>query len=269
MRVHLVQLDSVWEDRAASRERTLRLIDSLSAGAGIAPGDMVLLPEMFETGFSFNIERTADVEGTSRGFVRDLAKRLRATVVAGLTVLDETGKGRNRAVVFGPGGELLAEYDKNFLFPLGERSEASLLQAGNGVTTFEWRAGAGEAIGGLRVGPLICYDLRFPELFGRVLAAGAEAIALIANWPAGRAHHWRSLAIARAIECQAFVFAVNRSGRDPMLEYLGGSMVISPKGEVMAEADAREQVLTVEIDRRELDHWRRVFPAWRDRLAAM
>jgi predicted amidohydrolase len=269
MRVHLVQIDSVWEDRVASRERALRLIEGAGggdgSGAGVAAGDLVILPEMFETGFSFNLERTADADGTSRGFVRDLAQRFGVTVVAGVTVPDGAGKGWNRAVVFGPGGELLAEYDKTFLFPLGERSEASLLMAGRGVTTFEWKASSGS----LRVGPLICYDLRFPELFGRVLAAGAEAIALIANWPAGRAHHWRALSIARAIECQAYVFAVNRSGRDPMLEYLGGSMIISPKGEVIAEADGREQVLSAEIDRRELDHWRRVFPAWRDRLASM
>jgi predicted amidohydrolase len=85
-----------------------------------------------------------------------------------------------------------------------------------------------------------------------------------ANWPDTRTAHWRALLIARAIENQAFVLGVNRCGSDPALRYPGASMAIDPMGVVLAEADAREQVIRIEIPRRTLDDWRTRFPAWRE-----
>lgn len=116
----------------------------------------------------------------------------------------------------------------------------------------------------LMVCPAICYDLRFPELFRAGLALGAQAYALGANWPAERAHHWRALIIARAIENQAFVFAVNRVGCDPALEYAGGSLIVSPMGDVLAEGDDTVRVISAEISPGEVHAWREKFPAWRD-----
>src|SRR5690606_2545669 len=94
----------------------------------------------------------------------------------------------------------------------------------------------------------ICYDLRFPELWRLGALAGAEVFTIGASWPDARQHHWRSLLIARAIENQAYVVAVNRVGRDPHLGYAGGSMIVSPMGEVLAEADAAPQVIQAELD---------------------
>lgn len=248
-------MDIEWENRPANVSRARRLIDH----APINPGDLILLPEMFDTGFSMNTDRTADRDGKTRRFLADLALAKAAFVCGGTTVIDETGAVRNRAAVVSPAGQVLAEYDKRRLFPLGEPCEAASLTAGWRTAAFRW---AGEA-GAMTVSPLICYDLRFPDLFADGLESGAEAFAVIANWPAARAAHWRALLIARAIENQAFVFGVNRCGRDPTLEYAGGSIVVDPVGGVLAEAGAEEQVLTVKVGRGVLDDWRRRFPAWR------
>src|SRR5690606_23399722 len=116
----------------------------------------------------------------------------------------------------------------------------------------------------LTICPAICYDLRFPELFRIGLGMGAEAFCLGANWPQARQNHWRALAIARAIENQAFVFALNRTGADPHLQYGGGSIAVGPKGEILGELGDEEQVLSVEVDPEVVHAWRREFPAWRD-----
>jgi predicted amidohydrolase len=253
MHVHLLQLDIRWEDAAANRRRVLEMV----RGHAIGAGDLLLLPEMFDTGFSFNVGVTADRDGASRRFVCDLAREREVTVGAGITVVDGDGRARNRAIVVSPAGEVVATYDKQRLFPLGSPSEAECLTAGDAVTLFEWN--------GLRVSPLICYDLRFPELFGEGLRAGAQAFALIANWPVDRGAHWRALAIARAIENQAFVFAVNRVGADPKLRYGGGSLVVDPMGVVLAEGDGAEGVVSAAVDPRVLEAWRGRFPSWKAR----
>lgn len=257
MRVHLVQLDSVWEDPVANRDKAARLI----AAAMPTPGDLILLPEMFDTGFSFEIDRTADREGLSQRFIAGLASKHRALVIGGVTVEEADGSARNRAIIAGPNGAIVGQYDKSRMFPLGSPSEADRLTPGNRIVVIRWQA----ADAAMNVSPFICYDLRFPELFGEALRAGAEAFAVIANWPALRAAHWRALVIARAIENQAFVFAVNRAGEDPSLKYAGGSLIVDPLGRVLAEAISEEMVLTVEVNRGELDTWRGRFPAWKGR----
>ncbi|MBL8746870.1 MAG: carbon-nitrogen family hydrolase [Phycisphaerae bacterium] len=254
MHAHLLQLDIQWEDPAANRDRVARLIGQ----SPITPGDLILLPEMFDTGFSVNTAVTADRTGASQHFITRLAAQTRSTVVAGITVIDPQGRPRNRAVVAGPDGAIVANYDKSRLFPLGSPSEADLLTPGDSPVLFDWN--------GLAVSPLICYDLRFPELFAQALKIGAQAFAVIANWPVDRAAHWRALLIARAIETQSFVFGVNRVGRDPNLTYSGGSIGVDPLGIVLAEAGPVEQVLSISVDPGKLTAWRARFPAWKARI---
>jgi omega-amidase len=267
VRVHLVQLDIVWEDKAANHAK----VDALLADAGVGAGDLVVLPELFDTGFSFNLDRTADVEPygheESREYVIELSRRLGAVVQGSLTALThEQGerRGLNRALI-ADRGKVVAQYDKVHPFTFGR--EAEFFTGGTAVTTYRWPVSP--AAPPLTVCPVICYDLRFPELFRIGLDLGAEVFAFGANWPAARTAHWRALAIARAIENQAYVFAVNRVGSDPTLSYAGCSLAISPKGEVLAEGDDRERVLSVEVDRSVLDEWRKVFPAWRDRSGVL
>ena len=259
MRAHLVQLNIVWEDKTRNRARVRELLEKNP----VKPGDLVVLPEMFDTGFSFNLETTADTDGATLAFLGALAREKRITLQGARTVLGPDGRGRNRASIFGPDGKVLAEYDKihPFSFPGGGGRESERFSGGDAVVTYTWMAEPGVSVS---VCPAICYDLRFPELFRAGLLRGAEVFAVGANWPAPRAAHRQALLIARAIENQAYVLGVNRAGRDPHLEYCGGSLAVDPKGQIIGELGDVEGVLSVEIDPAAVRDWRKTFPAWRD-----
>ena len=251
MRVHLFQMSLDWEDRHKNFARTERL----AADSDLAPGDLIVLPELFDSGFSLRTDRTNDGDGETLAFLRRFSARTGCTVQGGRTVLGEGDeKALNCAPVFSGGAEPVAEYAKIHPFSFGREPER--FRGGESVVTYGW--------GGLTVCPAICYDLRFPELFRLGMLAGAEAFAIGANWPRPRTRHWRALCIARAIENQAFVFAVNRCGEDPHLGYDGNSMVVGPMGEVLGELGDAEGVLSVEIDGEAVRGWRERFPAWRD-----
>lgn len=257
MRAHLVQMDLAWERREENIARAASLLEN----AGTRRGDLVVLPELFDSGFSLNTAVTADAEGRTDAALADLADRFGVTVQGGRTVRDEgAAKATNRAPVWAPGRTKLAEYAKVHPFSFGREPEAFDGGGGDQIQTYDWSDGERS----MRVCPAICYDLRFPELFRVGLTLGAEAYTIGANWPAPRQSHWRALALARAIENQAFVFAVNRCGSDPHLAYSGGTIAVGPKGEVLGELGELEGVLTVEIDPEDVRRWRATFGAWRD-----
>ncbi len=251
MHAHLVQFDIVWEDREANFARVADLLRTTD----ISPGDLVILPEMFDSGFSLNIERTGDGEDRTLDFLASLARTHRAFVQGGRTVLEPDGShATNRAPVLSPEGDLLCEYAKIHPFSFGREGERFV--AGGVLTSFAWSS--------LTCAPAICYDLRFPELFRYQVLAGAEVLTLGANWPRPRQHHWRALAIARAIENQAYMLAVNRTGTDPHLAYAGGSIAVDPRGEILAELRDEEAVLSVPVEPDRVRTWRNAFGALRD-----
>ncbi|MEM0984429.1 MAG: nitrilase-related carbon-nitrogen hydrolase [Planctomycetota bacterium] len=255
MKAHLVQMNLAWEDR---RENFARC-DRLLRAAPIEEGDLVLLPEMFDSGFSLNTEVTADRRGETDTYLAELADDLGVTVQGGRTVRScDCDKATNHATVWGPGHARLADYAKIHPFSFGREPEA--FRGGDEIALFDWVSGNNA----LRVCPAVCYDLRFPELFRMGLSRGAEVFAIGANWPAARAGHWRALAIARAIENQAYVVAVNRCGSDPHLDYAGGTIAVDPKGEVIGELGGDEQVLSVDVNPELIRSWRRAFGAWSD-----
>lgn len=261
MRAHLVQLATVWEDRDANYEKTrLALIgqDRILTGRGIDAGDLVVLTEMFDTGFSFRTDITADSEGKTLAFLQKLSKELKAYVQGSRTLIGPDGRGRNMATITGPRGELVLEYAKMHPFSFGRETE--FFTGGDQVATFDWTHAGSRAV----VCPTVCYDLRFPELYRAGLLKGATVFALGSNWPGRREGQRDALAIARAIENQAYVLVVNRAGSDPHLSYLGGSIAVSPKGEILGKLNDEEAVLSVEIDLEALRHWRSEFPAWKD-----
>lgn len=256
MHAHLVQLDIAWEDAPANFRR---VADLLGRGR-VGPGDLVLLPEMFDTGFSLNVEATADAGGTL-AFLASVARDNKAYVQGGRTVAGPGGRATNRATAVAPDGTVVCDYRKVHPFSFGREPER--FDGGDEVVTYDWAGSAGPG-GGLKVCPAVCYDLRFPELFRIGLLKGSEAYAVGANWPESRRAHWRALLVARAIENQAFVLGVNRTGRDPNLAYAGGSIAVGPRGDVLGELGPEEGVLSVEIKPRELRAWRETFPAWKD-----
>lgn len=255
MRAHLVQLDMAWE----LPDESFRRVEGLLDRADIGSGDLVVLPEMFATGFSLNTEVTADKGGVTLGFMQRLAEDLGCWVQGGRTVHDcHCTKADNRMSVLSPGGALVCEYTKVHPFSFGREPER--FAGGDRVETWVWESGGSRAV----VCPAICYDLRFPELFRIGALRGAEVFALGACWPAARQSHWRALAVARAIENQGVVLAVNRTGDDPHLHYAGGTIAVDAKGEVLGELGEEPGVLSVEVDVGAVREWREVFPALRD-----
>ncbi|MFK7961209.1 MAG: nitrilase-related carbon-nitrogen hydrolase [Phycisphaerales bacterium] len=252
MRVHLLQYDIVWEDKAANHRQIAARLAELQPG----PGDVVVLPEMSDTGFSFALDQIVD--SASEIWASGVARQYGIWLSAGDALRGPDGRGRNRASLFGPGGERVAEYHKVFPFSFGRESE--FFSGGDGLVLRRIGPPGRELI----ACPLVCYDLRFPELFRLATAAGAECFLIGANWPAPRTEHWRTMLIARAIENQAFVVGVNRCGRDPHLPYAGGSIAIAPDGTILAEAGSDAESLTVDLDPAALTAWRTTFPALAD-----
>lgn len=253
MQIHAIQLDSAWEDKAASFSRVRFLL----AKTPPAPGSLIVLPEMFATGFSCHLGLTREpLGGETEQFMKDLASRWQCAVLGGLVTPGPEGQGSNQALVMAPDGTELARYTKIHPFSLGGESEVHI--PGNQVFTFEWQ--------GVKVAPLICYDLRFPELAREALKAGAELLIYIAAWPVRRIQHWVTLLQARAIENQAYVLGVNRCGQEPDFTYCGRSALADPHGVLIADAADGEKILRCEIRPDLVREWRRDFPAVRDYL---
>lgn len=251
MKTFLVQLDPVWENRPANHDKARRLI----ASANPEPGSLIILPETFSTGFSMNVAVTAEPEnGPTEHLLRELAEQYQCCVIGGVVTQAGNGRGMNQAVAISPDGSILARYTKNYPFTFG--GEAEVHEAGIGGSLFEWQ--------GLSIAPMICYDLRFPELARKAVRSGAEVLIYIAAWPVKRIQHWITLLQARAIENQAYVIGVNRCGSDPQFTYTGRSLVVDPHGIIIADAAEQERVICAELDTAIVRDWRAQFPALKD-----
>lgn len=247
MRIYGVQADIEWERKSTNHERVHAMLET----AGLEPGSLVVLPEMFATGFSMNVSLINDAETLeTERFLADRAATLGVYLSGGVVVADDKGRGRNQCVVYSPEGVEIARYSKIRPFTLG--GEADHYDAGERVVVFEW--------GGFRVSPFICYDLRFPELFRAAALQGANLITVIASWPEVRVEHWVTLLRARAIENQCYVVGVNRTGVDPNAKYPGRSMIIDPGGEMLADAGKDAGVISAGIDCETVENYRRKLP---------
>jgi predicted amidohydrolase len=254
MQIIACQLDIAWEDKAANHDR----VRAMLAGASIKPGALLVLPEMFATGFSMHVETIAEPpDGPTHQFLAQLACQHHACVMGGVVTRASDGRGRNDAVVFGPEGSLVTRYAK--MHPFTFAGETRHYQAGERIAQFAWHD--------FRVAPFVCYDLRFPEVFRQAARSGAELMVVIANWPQSREAHWLALLVARAIENQAYVVGVNRAGSDPHARYSGKSLVLGPRGETLAAAGEGQQLLVADVERAPLVEYRRTFPALADMRA--
>ena len=248
MQLIALQYAPAWEDKA----RTHAHVEAMLESTRPEPGDLVVLPEMGDTGWSFNFD--AVIPGDTPAWAADTARRFQIHLQVGYAEMGRDEKALNCTVIARPDGTLGPVYRKIHPFSFGNETEH--FQGGDAVVVDPLP----EAV----VCPTICYDLRFPEIYRLGAIAGAEVMTVIASWPRARAAHWKALAIARAIENQAYVVAVNRTGRDPTFTYGGGSLVISPLGDVLDEGDSEECAVIGTFDRAALDEWRSRFPALSD-----
>lgn len=252
MKVALVQHDVFFEDAAATCEHVRPLVKAAAADGA----RLVVLTEMFATGFSMAPERVAETPagGTGGEFLVGMAAETGAAVCGSLPVWEPGGpKPFNRFVCAFPDGRTV-KYEKIHPFSFG--GEDAHYGAGSRVVTFSWED--------LSVTPFVCYDLRFGETFWAV-AGNTHCFVVVSNWPAARKDHFRALAIARAVENQAYVLATNRVGSGGGLDYAGGSIAVGPFGEVLAEAGGAEETLLVEVSAGRVDEVRAAYPFLEDR----
>lgn len=246
--VVLIQPDIAWEDKPANFQTVRRLLH----GAAPQPGSLIVLPEMFATGFSMSTAAIAeDYGGLTEQFLAGLAREYRCWVLGGAAMRGRDGRARNKALAFSPEGSLAGFYAK--MRPFTPGGEGAHYVPGEKPALFR--------CGQFNVSPFVCYDLRFPELFRDAAARWQpELFAVIANWPEKRILHWVRLLQARAIENQAYVVGVNRIGADPYYAYAGRSLVVDPQGEMLADAGEGEGFVSVSLDLEHLQKYRQGLP---------
>lgn len=247
MRITTIQSTLHWEDKKAN---ILMFEEKISLAEET---DIIILPEMFSTGFSMNAAALAEqMDGETAQWMHIQAKQKQA-VITGSLIIEEAGKFYNRLLWVQPDGTC-RHYDKKHLF--GMANEQQHYSAGNRKVVVDYQ--------GWRFCLLVCYDLRFP-VWNRN-AEDYDVAIYVANWPQRRSAHWKALLQARAIENQAFVFAVNRVGTDGKgLYYSGDSSVILPNGEILYQKADAEDIFRTEIKKELLTEIRQQLPFLRDR----
>jgi omega-amidase len=248
--VSLVQTDLHWHDPAANRAALAQLLETALDQPGLT--DLIVLPEMFTTGFSMDAAAQAEpADGPTLAWLREQAARYNA-VVTGSVMLTEGGCYYNRLLWVRPDGSY-SQYDKRHLFRMA--GEHEVYAAGTAPLVEEWR--------GWRIRPLVCYDLRFPVWSRNASAEPYDILLYVANWPHTRVHAWQTLLQARAIENLAYVAGVNRIGTDGLSNfYSGHSVLLDMRGEYLAQAGSLPTVLTRRLLRHPLQ-------AVREQLSAL
>jgi len=246
--VSFVQTELFWEDIPAN----LAMLD-LKMKDITEKTDIIVLPEMFSTGFTMNAERLAEsMEGAAAAWIAARAKQKNAHIL-GSAIIEEDQKYFNRLLWARPDGGILT-YDKKHLFRMA--GEHRVFSAGNSHLTVE--------VHGWKLRPFICYDLRFPA-WCRNIDNRYDAAIYIANWPARRAPHWKLLLAARAVENQCYVIGVNRVGDDGKgFAFSGDSSVIDPMGNILYTYADVSRVCTVKLCYDRLKEYRETFAAWQD-----
>lgn len=248
----LIQADLFWEDKTANLEMFQKKINS------IKQTHLVVLPEMFSTGFSMRPEALAEtMEGETVAWMMRVAKE-RKIILTGSLIIEEDGNYFNRLIWMLPNGQF-GFYDKRHLFAYGQEDQHYAAGEKRLITS----------VNGWRVNLQVCYDLRFP-VWSRQSPTGSseleyDLLIYVANWPERRNTAWKSLLRARAIENQCYVIGVNRVGKDGNdIYHSGDSMVISPMGEILYHKEHEEDVFSITLDKEELMQLREKFPFWRD-----
>jgi omega-amidase len=245
LKIYGLQWDIFWEDKPANFSRVQKLL----AENPPAPGSMIVLPEMFSTGFSHDQNATNEPDhGPTRGFLTEIAQKYDVCALGGRVC-----ESKNEALAIGPAMETLVRYAKIKPF----RPGGEIYSPGIETVVCKWDSA--------KICPFICYDLRFPELFREAMRKDCpDVFVVIASWPKTRISHWLALLQTRAIENQAFVIGVNRTGTDPDFSYPGRSVVFDYSGECLADAGSVEGTFCVSLDLAGLREYRKKLPFLED-----
>lgn len=248
LRVTLMQANLIWQNPTANRDYFSNAFKSLAGKT-----DLIVLPEMFTTGFSMQPALHAEsFDGETVQWLKQQANALNAAICGSMATRIDTGF-VNRFILVTPEGEV-NHYDKHHLFRMSQEPEK--YQAGTERKTFVYR--------GWRILPQVCYDLRFPVFMRN--RNDYDLAVVVANWPEPRRMAWRTLLQARAIENLSYVVGVNRVGQDGLgLNYTGDSLTVNFKGEVLIDhAPSTPFIETTTLNLEALNQFKAQFPAWRD-----
>jgi predicted amidohydrolase len=254
MKIALLQMDIVLGDVETNRRKVNRMIaEGLRQQA-----KLFVLPELWTTGYVLDelLELGEPEDGPTVGMLRDIAREHGIEIVSGSIAETRNSKVYNTAYAINAQGEIASKYSKIHLVPM--MHEDRFLTAGNEQGIFNLSFG--------KAGVVICYDVRFPELARSLALKDCQAMFVLAEWPKIRGNHWRILNIARAIENQMMIIAVNRVGKDAANSFFGHSMIISPWGDIIAEgSETEEQVIIAEVDFSMIQAIRKEIPVFADR----
>jgi predicted amidohydrolase len=248
LNITVVQPNIVWEDKDAN----MRMYEQLIAGVQ-EKKEVVVLPEMFSTGFSMAPERLAEnMDGATLKWMKDICRKYRC-ILTGSVIIEEDGQYYNRLLWVQPDGQL-GYYDKRHLFAYADENEYYSRGARKLITQVK----------GFRICPLVCYDLRFP-VWARNQGDEYDVLLYVANWPERRNLAWKTLLQARAIENQCYVIGVNRVGKDGKdINYSGDSSVFDPMGEMLWRSSNEVATHTVTLSKDKINEVRSQLPFLKD-----
>ncbi len=250
--ITLIQTQLFWEDKAANLAMLEQKINAIETAT-----ELVVLPEMFSTGFSMKPAQLAEtMEGETVSWMKRIAAA-RKIILAGSVIIEQEGQYYNRLIWMLPNGQY-GYYDKRHRFAFA--GEDAHYTAGNRRVVAQ--------VNGWKVNLLVCYDLRFPVWARQQLQDGQpeyDLLLYVANWPQRRSHAWQTLLQARAIENQCYVVGLNRVGNDGNdIYHSGDSMVVDPLGQTLYHKADAEDVFTITLQKENLDEVRNKFPFWKD-----
>lgn len=241
----LIQFNIEWQNPSANRKIIERKIDAVTNKP-----DLIVLPEMFTTGFTMEVKTNSEPpEGKTLNWMKSLALS-QGAVITGSIIVNEDNKYYNRLLWVKPNGDY-SYYNKRHLFRMAD--EGNYFADGNKSPIFELK--------GWKVKPLICYDLRFP-VWSRNENLGYDIVLYVANWPQARINAWDTLLQARAIENLSYAIGLNRIGTDGTgKKYNGHSACYNFKGNAICERSEKEEEINVTLSKKEIDNYRKSFPA--------
>lgn len=255
--ITVIQTDLLWENKAANLEMLGQKINAIKEKT-----EIVVLPEMFSTGFSMQPGQFAEtMDGETIQWMKKIAAH-KKIILTGSVIIEEEGKYYNRLIWMLPNGQY-GIYDKRHRFAF----------AGENQHYTEGKKRLIASVKGWKINLLICYDLRFPVWSRQGISFSAEkkaeaeydVLVYVANWPERRVKAWKALLQARAIENQCYVVGVNRIGKDGNdIQYSGESMVIDPMGEILYTRKDAEDIFTISLDKEQLQFVREKFPFLND-----